>query len=153
MLPRYTSLKITICALLLSLTVGISCQPLSAKSAIQSDPMLAAFDQIKNFDMSKKAKASWYGNPFHGRLTANDERYNMFALTAAHKSLPFNSLVKVTNLINNESVVVRINDRGPYIHGREIDLSLAAAQKISMTEQGVALVKMEVLKPKKAMRI
>lgn len=72
------------------------------------------------------AVASWYGPGFHGRLTANGERYNMHALTAAHKTLPFGTEVKVTNVKNGKSVVVRINDRGPFTKGRTIDLSKAA---------------------------
>ena len=78
-----------------------------------------------------KTKASWYGPGFHKRLTANGERYNMYALTAAHKELPFGSVVKVTNLENNKSVIVRINDRGPYIGGRGIDLSKAANDRLN----------------------
>lgn len=90
-------------------------------------------------------KASWYGVPFHGRLTANGEIYDMNTLTAAHKTLPFDSLVKVTNLANNESVIVRINDRGPYVHGRNIDLSYQAAKHLNMVGAGVAPVKLEIL--------
>ena len=74
--------------------------------------------------------ASWYGGKFHGRTTASGERYNMNALTAAHKTLPFGTKVKVTNKKNGKSVVVKINDRGPFIKGRVIDLSRAAHQKI-----------------------
>ena len=77
-----------------------------------------------------KTKASWYGPGFHKRLTANGERYNMYALTAAHKELPFGSVVKVTNLDNNKSVIVTINDRGPVPKDRGIDLSKAANEKI-----------------------
>lgn len=89
--------------------------------------------------------ASWYGPGFHGRLTANGEIYNQNAMTAAHKSLPFGTLVRVTNLNNGLSAVVRINDRGPYIHGREIDLSAAAAQVVGAVQSGVAPVRMEIL--------
>ena len=77
-----------------------------------------------------KTKASWYGPGFHKRLTANGERYNMYALTAAHKELPFGSVIKVTNLDNNKSVIVKINDRGPYVGGRGIDLSKAANDRL-----------------------
>ena len=89
--------------------------------------------------------ASWYGPGFHGRQTANGERYNMYELTAAHRSLPFGTKVRVTNRQNGKSVVVRINDRGPYVGGRVIDLSRGAAQVVSMTEAGIAPVKLEVL--------
>lgn len=77
-----------------------------------------------------KTKASWYGPGFHKRLTANGERYNMYALTAAHKELPFGSIIKVTNLDNNKSVIVKINDRGPVPKDRGIDLSKAANEKL-----------------------
>lgn len=97
-------------------------------------------------DFYLTGKASWYGGYFHGRKTANGETYNMYSLTAAHKSLPFGSLVKVTNLENQKTIFVRINDRGPYIQGRHIDLSLAAAQKLGMVGSGVVPVKLEVFK-------
>lgn len=90
--------------------------------------------------------ASWYGPGFHGRKTANGERFNMNELTAAHRSLPFGTKVRVTNQKNGKSVVVRINDRGPYAGGRVIDLSRSAAQALSMVGSGVAPVKMQVLR-------
>ncbi len=89
--------------------------------------------------------ASWYGPRFHGRRTANGERFNKFHLTAAHRTLPFNTRVRVTNLQNGRSIVVRINDRGPYIRGRIIDLSYAAAQQLGMHRQGVIQVTVEIL--------
>jgi rare lipoprotein A len=94
----------------------------------------------------QKGLASWYGPDFHGKLTSNNEIYNMHALTAAHKTLPFGAYVKVTNLNNGKSVIVRINDRGPFVKGRIIDLSYAAAKKLAMDITGVAPVKIEVLK-------
>ena len=90
-------------------------------------------------------KASWYGPGFHGRPTANGEIFNQNALTAAHPSLSFGTKVKVTNLNNGRSVVVRINDRGPYSGGRVIDLSAAAARSLKMIRSGVARVKVTVL--------
>ena len=89
--------------------------------------------------------ASWYGGKFHGRTTANGERYNMNALTAAHKTLPFGTKVRVTNEANGKSVVVRINDRGPFVGRRVIDLSRAAATQVGMMQSGVARVKLEIL--------
>lgn len=86
--------------------------------------------------------ASWYGNPFHGRQTANGERYDMHQLTAAHKTLPFGTVVEVHNLDNNRRVRVRINDRGPFVRGRIIDLSQAAARKIDMIGPGTAKVEL-----------
>jgi len=90
--------------------------------------------------------ASWYGEDFHGELTSNKEIYNMNDITAAHKTLPFGAHVIVTNLNNNKSVTVRINDRGPYIEGRDIDLSYAAAKVLEMIEPGIVPVTIEVLK-------
>lgn len=87
--------------------------------------------------------ASWYGGYFHGRTTANGEKYDMWAMTAAHKTLPFGTRVKVTNTSNGDSTVVRINDRGPFVAGRVIDLSKAAANDIGMG--GLAKVKLTIL--------
>lgn len=84
--------------------------------------------------------ASWYGPRFHGKLTANGEIYNQTALTAAHKSLPFGTVLKVTNIRNGRSVIVRINDRGPYIDGRDLDLSKGTAQALGMISRGVIRV-------------
>ena len=88
-------------------------------------------------------KASWYGPRFHGKKTASGKRFNQYALTAAHRRLPLGTRVKVTNLKNGKTVKVKINDRGPYHGGRIIDLSRAAAQRLSMG--GVARVSIEVL--------
>ena len=90
-------------------------------------------------------KASWYGGRFHGRTTASGESFNQYAMTAAHKTLPFGTRVKVSNTNNGKSVVVRINDRGPYKRGRVIDLSKGAAELIGMIRSGVVPVKIEVL--------
>jgi rare lipoprotein A len=90
--------------------------------------------------------ASWYGSDFHGKTTSNREVYNMYDLTAAHRTLPFETLVIVTNLKNGKSVTVRINDRGPFVEGRIIDLSYAAANIIDAIEPGVIPVKLEIIK-------
>ena len=90
--------------------------------------------------------ASFYGTKFNGRRTASGEKFDNSALTAAHLSLPFGSLVKVTNVRNGKAVVVRINDRGPHVKGRIIDLSKAAAKKIGIGHAGTARVSLEVLK-------
>jgi len=90
-------------------------------------------------------KASWYGPNFHGKLTASGEIFDQNALTAAHRELPFGTKVLVTNLKNGKSTVVTINDRGPYVKGRHIDLSKAAAKKLGMIEAGVVDVMMEIL--------
>lgn len=102
---------------------------------------------------SVTGKASWYGGKFHGRKTASGERFNKNALTAAHRKLPFGSKVRVTHLGNQKSVVVRINDRGPFGNkGRIIDLSEAAAVRLGMKNAGVARVKLEVLSVEKRKR-
>ena len=90
--------------------------------------------------------ASWYGGDFHGRTTANGETYDMRKLTAAHQELPFHSLVEVENLENGRRVLVRINDRGPFLKDRIIDLSLKAAQRLGMVEKGTARVCLRVLR-------
>jgi len=89
--------------------------------------------------------ASWYGPDFHGRPTSNREIYDMYDLTAAHKSLPFGTRVMVTNLLNGKTVQVRINDRGPFVAGRIIDLSYAAARLLDLIGPGTAPVRMEIL--------
>lgn len=89
--------------------------------------------------------ASYYGPKFHGRKTANGEIFDQGKLTAAHRELPFNTKVKVTNLQNNRTVVVRINDRGPFVAGRVIDLSKKAAEYLDMINVGVAPVRVEIL--------
>lgn len=91
-------------------------------------------------DPLQKGTASWYGYPYHGRRTANGETYDMWSLTAAHKTLPFGTVVVVENQENGKRVKVRINDRGPFIHGRVIDLSRRAARDIDMERRGTARV-------------
>lgn len=96
---------------------------------------------------SQSGVASWYGKRFHGKKTASGELYNMYAMTAAHPTLPIPSYVKVTNIKNNRSVIVRVNDRGPFKHSRIIDLSYAAAHKLRIISQGSAQVEIEVVTP------
>jgi rare lipoprotein A len=90
-------------------------------------------------------EASYYAREAHGQPTASGETFNMYGLTAAHKTLPFGTRVRVTNLANKKSVVVRINDRGPFVAGRIIDLSYAAAKKIKMLDAGLAEVEVVVV--------
>jgi len=91
-------------------------------------------------------KSSWYGPRFHGRLTANGEIYDQMGYTAAHKSLPFGTLLRLTNPKNNKSIVVRINDRGPYIPGRKIDLSKKVAIELDTYNKGVVKLRVEKIK-------
>ncbi len=94
---------------------------------------------------TERGIASWYGGKFHGRATASGEIYDMEKISAAHKSLPFGALVRVDNLDNGQSLEVRINDRGPFVRGRIIDLSKAAARRLGMLEAGVARVRLSLV--------
>lgn len=109
-------------------------------AAIPAAPSIAA--QIPSTEVGI---ASWYGHPYHGRAAADGEIYDMEKLTAAHRTLPFNTWVRVTNLSNSKSVDVRIIDRGPFVDGRIIDLSHAAAQVIDMIGPGVVQVRLDIL--------
>jgi rare lipoprotein A len=93
----------------------------------------------------EEGMASWYGIPFNGRRTSNGEIYDMHQMTAAHRTLPFNAMIRVTNLVNGQQTEVRVNDRGPFVANRIIDLSLAAAQSIGMVGPGTAHVRLEVV--------
>jgi len=93
----------------------------------------------------ERGVASWYGKKFHGRLTSNREPYDMYAMTAAHKTLPLPTYVKVRNLRNDKTIIVRVNDRGPFVHNRIIDLSYAAALKLDMVQDGTSLVEVTAI--------
>jgi rare lipoprotein A len=115
--------------------------PAHAKKGKPSDSTLMSSNGI----YTEEGNASWYGAPFHGRKASNGETYDMYKMTAAHRTLPFNSMVRVTNLNNGKSATVRITDRGPFIDNRIIDLSLAAAREIESVGPGVVPVRIEVL--------
>jgi rare lipoprotein A (peptidoglycan hydrolase) len=97
--------------------------------------------------------SSWYGKPFHGKTTASGEPFDMHAMTAAHRTLPLQTYVRVTNLANGKAVVVRINDRGPRLHSRIIDLSHGAAKALGFSKKGLARVEVEVLPPDEVARM
>lgn len=101
--------------------------------------------EITEGQLIEEGIASWYGDDFHGKTTANGETYDMEALTAAHKELPFNTIVRVVNKDNGRSVTVRINDRGPFVEGRVIDLSRKGARKIGILTVGLANVEIFLL--------
>jgi len=122
----------------------------SAPSTPLADAQPLGDDGLDIPEFRQTGRASWYGRFFHGRRTANGERYNMHALTAAHRTLPLGSYVRVTNPANSRSVIVRINDRGPYARGRVIDLSMAAASALDMRHSGTAKVKIEGLTQQEA---
>ena len=102
--------------------------------------------EIEDLKVYQTGIASFYGGKWHGRKTANGEIFDTYSLTAAHKTLPFNTKVKVTNLNNGKSVIVRINNRGPYAKGRVIDLSTAAFSAIESTNKGITRVQLQIVK-------
>jgi len=132
----------TLLTLIMAAAVSFSGCASARKARPVEEAVKSGFEQ--------KGKASWYGPGFHGRKTANGERFNMHELTAAHKSLPFDTLVEVTNEETGQSVVVRINDRGPFVRGRIIDLSKAAAKEIGLS--GVCPVRISGLEKRPAER-
>jgi len=95
--------------------------------------------------IKERGIASWYGGQFHGKQAANGEIFNMEAMTAAHRTLPLGSMVRVVNLLNGKYVRVRINDRGPYVNGRILDLSRAAAAQLGMMDKGLSVIQLEVI--------
>ncbi|NMM02951.1 septal ring lytic transglycosylase RlpA family protein [Paraburkholderia sp. RP-4-7] len=117
----------------------------AAQGTSLADAQPLTDDSSSVSDFHQSGRASWYGRGFHGRRTANGERFDMHALTAAHRTLPLGSYVRVTNPATSRSVVVRINDRGPYARGRIIDLSMAAAAALDMRHAGTARVQIEGL--------
>ena len=128
----------TLCSLLIAaLLLAVGC---GGKKRVKLPPPIPA-----QLGWTQQGIASWYGRPYHGRITSNGERYDMNKISAAHKRLPFDTWVRVRNLNNKKTVDVRINDRGPFVKGRIIDLSRAAAKKIEMIGPGTARVRIEVV--------
>ena len=145
------TLKIVFITSLVAVSVGFNLSDTSASEINGVAKITVSKDaepnmKSVNFNDLGVMTASWYGPRFHGKLTANGEQYNQMALTAAHKSLPFGTVLQVTNLKNGKSVIVRINDRGPFIEGRDLDLSKGTALNLGMVSRGVIKVKIsEVL--------
>ncbi len=142
--------SLSLVTILISIVIATS-QAGMPLSATNTQPNLfystaeAAQKTSKPFLLAE-GKASYYANQFHGRKTANGETFNMHELTAAHPSLPFGTWVRVTNLRNGKDVIVRINDRGPFIKGRIIDLSKDAAKEIGLMNSGTVKVKLETFR-------
>ena len=133
------------CSLALLLLFGAGCA--STHTHTQTEPTATSTPalpilQVKS-PQTEIGIASYYSRRYHGKRTASGEIFNMYQMTAAHRHLPFGSTVRVTNLRNNRSVIVRINDRGPYIRGRIIDLSLAAARQLDMVKAGIVRVQVD----------
>ncbi len=117
-----------------------------AVSSGAAAPGVEPVDSVDGAEDVEEGVASWYGHPYHGRRTANGEVYDMHKQTAAHRTLPFDTWVKVVNTENGRSTTVRINDRGPFVKGRIIDLSRSAAEEIDMVGEGTAPVRVTILK-------
>ncbi|HCK09681.1 MAG: septal ring lytic transglycosylase RlpA family lipoprotein [Gemmatimonadetes bacterium] len=102
--------------------------------------------KVSTEDAYQIGKASYYAHKFHGRQTANGEIFDMYGLSAAHRELPLGTVIRVTHLGNGRSLKLRVNDRGPFVPGRILDLSLGAAQKLDMVEEGVAEVRIDIIR-------
>jgi rare lipoprotein A (peptidoglycan hydrolase) len=123
-------------------------KPADASSAVERTPATSA--KLHNASVRKplavwECTSSWYGDDFDGQPTANGETYDMYAATAAHPTLPLGSIVRVVNPRNHRSQIVRINDRGPYVEGRELDVSYEVARRLGFDQQGLAEVRLELL--------
>jgi len=149
----------TACGALLVCGVASAASNLDAVSPKSSSPSPNRSIKASRSEKAKVSKtaakstkvqvgtASWYGKQFHGRQTASGDTYDMFQFTAAHRTLPLGTLVKVTNLRNGKWVIVKVNDRGPYVGHRVMDLSYGAAQMLAFRQRGIERVKLEVIEP------
>ncbi len=131
-------LRLGAAVLAVTLLVGACATPAPPASA-----QIRQTDAAPERGYSEVGLASWYGKPYHGRQTASGRIYNMFELTAAHRTLPFGTRVRVTNLENGRTVVLTITDRGPFVSGRVLDVSLRAAQELRFQNKGLARVRVE----------
>ena len=136
--------------ILICCVMGCSSAPRYGLSRSLPSPARLSKIKSKNAKNVKHKKlmigiSSYYADDFHGKLTANGEVYDMYGLTAAHKTLPINTIVRVTNLDNEKSLILRINDRGPYIKGRILDCSYGAAKKLGFLTNGTTKVRVEVI--------
>jgi rare lipoprotein A len=142
-------LLFVICAVLLCSAGCGSSRRFSEQQSDPSRPSQSYESQNEKFSgkplLTLEGTASYYAHDFHGRKTSNGETYDMHAFTAAHRTFPFGTKIRVTNLENKKTVIVRVNDRGPFKEGRLIDLSLGAAKKIDLVLNGTGHVKLEVL--------
>jgi rare lipoprotein A len=137
-LPERSRLRLVAIALLCACLIGAGCAKKKRRAQSPAAPAVKTIEY---------GIASWYGHPYHGRRAANGEVYDMEALVAAHRTLPFGTWVEVRNLDNQRSVTVRIIDRGPFIEGRIIDLSKAAAREVRMIGPGTANVQIRIVRP------
>ena len=138
-----------ISGVLIALSFLSSCVPQPVYRSMSNPAIDQAGQSAERISESITGTASYYADKFHGRKTANGEIFNMHDLTAAHNTLPFGTIVRVTNLGNNKSVKLRINDRGPFVKDRIIDVSLAAAKELDMLGTGTAEVRIDIIAPEK----
>jgi len=138
-------LSILMATLILGASVGATPVPDRTKSLTKVTSKVTS--RVSKAGAYQVGNASWYGKSFHGRATASGEDFDMFELTAAHRQLPLGSFVRVTNLHNGKSVVVRVNDRGPFVKGRILDLSYGAARMLDF-HRGVERVRLDLVEPK-----
>ncbi len=148
------AIRVLALLLILALVAASGCEsPKTPPVALPEDTPPAAYqiDGITYYPLPHAHEfveagiASWYGEDFHGKKTSNSEIYNMHAMTAAHKTLPFGTMVEVHNLENDSTIIVRINDRGPFVRSRIIDLSFEAARRIDMIQNGTARVEIRAI--------
>jgi rare lipoprotein A len=128
----------------------VGCSEFNRRRVYRPNPTAAPVVQLPNTSTvtpAQRGVASYYAPAFHGRRTANGERFDTQALTAAHNTLPFGTIVRVVNVANGRSVEVRVNDRGPFVGGRVIDVSARAAEALGMVDAGIADVRIYVLRP------
>jgi rare lipoprotein A len=137
-----------VCALLVcaGLAFASDSEPRKSPSRTQAKSKVGLKKPVRT-PLTQVGTASWYGKAFHGRLTASGETYDMFQFTAASRALPLGTLAKVTNLRNGRWVIVKVNDRGPYVGNRILDVSYGAAQMLNFRARGVERVKIEVIEP------
>ncbi|MBN2586948.1 MAG: septal ring lytic transglycosylase RlpA family protein [Candidatus Fermentibacteraceae bacterium] len=131
------SIHVLLCGVLLLAGCYLESSPVYRSAGVSAGASTAGFRQ--------RGTASYYGEGFHGRLTASGETFDMYALTCAHLTLPFGTMLKVVNLDNDREVTVRVNDRGPYVGGRIVDLSYGAADRLGMLQAGTASVQLSVV--------
>lgn len=136
----------TVCTAIL-LSAGLAAASDPATTKVKTPGAAAPKKVSAKAPKTQVGQASWYGKAFHGRATASGEEYDMFQLTAAHKTLPLGTYVKVTNLRNGKWAVLKVNDRGPYVGNRILDVSYGAAQVLNFRGRGVERVKIEVIEP------
>ncbi|MGL1937121.1 MAG: septal ring lytic transglycosylase RlpA family protein [Fibrobacterales bacterium] len=139
--------KLAIIGIVISLTL-VACagsDSISRRKGYNRDAFIKYDTETKVVGKVYEGEVSYYGPGFHGKLTANGETYDQNAFTCAHKTLPFGTKLRITNLSNNKSIVLRVNDRGPYKHGRIVDLSVAGAKAIGLDVMGVAKARVEVV--------